>query len=130
MTTLLEDIHYLTIIELAGLLRTRTLSPVEVTRAQLDRIDALDGELASFCHLTAEAALGAARRAEREIGQGRHRGPLHGVPLGIKDLFWTQDAPAAAGMPIYRDFRPAQDATAVGRLRQAGAVLLGKPPPG
>jgi amidase len=57
MTTLLEDIRYLTITELAGLLRTRTLSPVEMTRAQLERIDALDGELASFCHLTAEAAL-------------------------------------------------------------------------
>jgi amidase len=112
--------------ELAGLLRTRALSPVEVTQAQLRRIGALDGELASFCHLSAEPALEAARRAEREIVQGRHRGPLHGVPLAVKDVFFTEAAPTAAGMPVHRDFRSGRDATAVGRLRQTGAVLLGK----
>jgi amidase len=126
MTMALDDIHYLTIGELADLLRTRALSPLEVARAQLERIGALDGTLASFCHLTAEPALEAARRAEREIVGGHYRGTLHGVPLAIKDLFWTHDAPTAAGMPIYSDFRPDRDATAVAHLREAGAVLLGK----
>jgi amidase len=126
MTTALQDIHYLTLTELADLLRTRSLSPVEVTQAQLQRIDALDGELASFCHLTAKPALEAARQAEREIAQGRYRGPLHGVPLAVKDLLFTEDAPSTAGMPIHRDFHSGWDATAVSRLRQAGAVLLGK----
>jgi amidase len=92
MTTSREDIHYLTIIEVAGLLRTRSLSPVEVTQALPQRIGALDGDLASFCHLTAAPALETARQAEREIAQGRYRGPLHGVPLGIRDLFFTEDA--------------------------------------
>jgi amidase len=123
MTASLADIHYLTITELAARLRTPAISPVEVTRTKLQRIDALDGELASFGHLTAEDALDAARRAKREIGHARYR-RLHGVPLAIKDLSGTEDAPTAAGMPIHRHFRPARDATAKGRLRQAGAALL------
>jgi Asp-tRNA(Asn)/Glu-tRNA(Gln) amidotransferase A subunit family amidase len=76
--------------------------------------------------VTADQALADAERAGHEIGAGYYRGVLHGVPVAIKDLFWTKDAPAAAGMTIYRDYRPCQDATAVARLRDAGAVILGK----
>ena len=125
-TATTPGLHYLQLTELSELLRSRTVSPVEVTRAQLDRIAALDGKLASYVMVMADQALAAAERAGREIAAGQHRGVLHGVPVAIKDLFWTKDAPAAAGMAVYRDFRPGQDATAVARLRDAGAIILGK----
>ncbi|WP_457309664.1 amidase [Sphingomonas sp. UYAg733] len=121
-----EELHYLELTELAALLRTGELSPVEVTRAQLDRIGTLDGELRSYALVMADAAMAAAEAAEVEIAAGNYRGPLHGVPIAVKDLFWTADVPTAAGMAIYKDFRPAQDATAVRRLREAGAIVLGK----
>jgi amidase len=125
-TSSITQLHYLQLTELAGMLRTRTVSPVEATRAQLERIAALDSDLGSYAEVLADQALAAAERAEREITAGEYRGPLHGVPVAIKDLFWTSDASAAGGMAIYRDFRPAHDATAVARLRDAGAVILGK----
>ena len=73
-----------------------------------------------------ESAMADAQAAETEITAGLYRGPLHGVPIAVKDLFWTKGVATAAGMPIHRDYRPAEDATVVRRLRQAGAVLLGK----
>lgn len=121
-----DELHFLQLTELAQLLRRREVSAAEVTRAQLARIDALEGDLASFACLTPERALADAAAADAEITAGRYRGPLHGVPLGIKDLFWTEDVPTAAGMTIHRDFMAAEDATVVARLRQAGAVSLGK----
>lgn len=121
-----SDLHYLEIAELAARIEARELSPVEVTRAQLDRIDALDPSLRSYALVTADAALAQAAIAEAEIARGRYRGPLHGVPVAVKDLCWTKGVPTAAGMAIHRDFRPAEDATVVRRLRDAGAVLLGK----
>jgi amidase len=86
----------------------------------------LDGALGSYALVTAEAALDDAAAAAAEIAAGRYRGPLHGVPVGIKDLCWTKGIQTAAGTAIYRDFRPKEDATVVARLRQAGAVVLGK----
>jgi amidase len=74
----------------------------------------------------ADAAMAQAETAHAEIAAGRYRGPLHGVPVALKDLFWTKDFPTAAGTAVHRDFRPEQDATVVRRLREAGAVLLGK----
>ena len=118
--------HYFELLELADLLRRREVTSVEVTRAQLQRIDRLDRRLGSYARITPEQALAAAASADAEIAAGRHRGPLHGVPLGIKDLFWTKGVPTAAGTMIRRDFVPEEDATAVARLRQAGAILLGK----
>jgi amidase len=120
------DLPYLELTELADLLRRREITSVEVTRAQLDRIDRLDRRLASYARVTAEQALAAAETADAEIAAGHYRGPLHGVPLGIKDLFWTKGVPTAAGTTMHRDFVPDGDATVVARLRQAGAVLLGK----
>jgi amidase len=120
------DLHYLELLELADLLRRRELTSVAVTRAQLERIGRLDGHLASYTLITPEHALAEAESADAEIADGRYRGPLHGVPLGIKDLFWTKGVPTAAGTMIHRDFVPEEDATVVARLRQAGAILLGK----
>ncbi|QNQ08968.1 amidase [Sphingomonas alpina] len=122
----MTELHYLTIAELSAAIARRDLSPVEVTRAQLDRIAAHDGALHSYACLMADEALAAARQVEADMAAGKMRGPLHGVPLGIKDLFWTRGVPTAAGTAIHRDFRPDQDATAVHRLHEAGAVLLGK----
>ena len=119
-------LHYLDLTQLAGCLRRREVSPVEVTRAQLDRIAAVDGSLGGYARVTPEDALAQAERAESEIAAGQYRGTLHGVPIGIKDLLWVKGVVSAAGMAIYREFRPAEDATAVARLKQAGAVILGK----
>jgi len=122
----MKDLHFLELTDLAELIRTRKLSPVEATHQQLDRIATLDGRLASYAHVTAERAMDEARAAEADIIAGRYRGPLHGIPLAVKDLFWTEGMPTSAGTTIYKSFRPAEDATAVRRLREAGAVLLGK----
>ena len=120
------DLHYLQLTELAALIKARKVSPVEATRAQLDRIAALDGALASYALVMGDAAMAQAAAAEKEIAAGTYRGPLHGVPVAVKDLCWTKGVPTAAGMTIYKDFRPDEDATVVRRLTEAGAVILGK----
>jgi amidase len=121
-----EDLHYLDLTELAARIEVRAVSPVAVTRAQLDRIGRLDGTLGSYALVLADAAMAEAEAAEAEIAAGRYRGPLHGVPIAVKDLCWTKGSPTAAGMEIHKNYRPGEDATVVRRLRQAGAVLLGK----
>jgi amidase len=121
-----EDLHYLGLLEVGKLIQSRQLSPVEVTQAQLDRIARLDGALKSYAHLTRASALEQAHAAEKEIAAGKVRGPLHGVPVAVKDLCWIKDVPSAHGMTIYRDHCPKDDATVVARLKAAGAVILGK----
>jgi amidase len=118
--------HYLELTELSRRIHARDLSPVEATKAQLGRIEKLDGQLKSYAHIMAEAALLQAHAAEAEIMRGEIRGPLHGVPIAVKDLCWTQGVPTAAGTTIYKDFRPTEDATVVRKLYAAGAILLGK----
>ncbi len=126
MDSAADDLHYLELREIAACIQARKISPVEVTRAQLDRIAALDGEIGSYVLVMADSAMAQANAAHAEIAAGRYRGPLHGVPVALKDLFWTKDFPTAAGSGIHRDFRPDQDATVVRRLNAAGAVVLGK----
>lgn len=126
MHTATTDLHYLDLVELATRISTREVSPLAVTRAQLDRIASLDGALGSYALVMADAAMAHAEEAEAEIAAGRYRGPLHGMPIAVKDLCWTQGFPTAAGMSIYKDYRPSEDATVVRRLKHAGAVLLGK----
>ncbi|MGH8485114.1 MAG: amidase, partial [Pseudomonas sp.] len=121
-----SDLHYLEMHELSLLIRSRKLSPVEVTEAQLDRIDALDGELHSYARVTAELALEQAHIAEQELADGICRSPLHGIPLAYKDLFDTDGVVTAAGMPLHAQRVATQDATVVARLREAGVVMLGK----
>jgi amidase len=118
-------IHWLTIGELAEGYRTRALSPVEVTKALLERIARLDGRLHSYLTVTADAALAAAEQAERELRGGRDRGALHGVPLALKDLADVAGVVTSAGTTIRRDHVPTEDACVVARLREAGAVILG-----
>ena len=123
---LTRDLHYCELVEIGQRIQKRELSPVEATQAQLDRIAHLDGQLKSYAYVMASSALEQAHAAAKEIAAGKVRGPLHGVPIAVKDLCWTKDAPTAAGMTIYRDYRPSEDATVVSRLKGAGAVILGK----
>ncbi|WP_179215075.1 amidase [Achromobacter xylosoxidans] len=120
------DLHQLDLLALAALMRSGDVSPVEITRAQLQRIEALDGSLRSYAHVTAASALQEAQAAESEIRQGRYRGPLHGVPVALKDLFRRKGVPTAAGSAIHRGMPADHDATVARRLRDAGAVLLGQ----
>ena len=115
-----------TISELSQRLRGREVSPVEVTRECLGRIDRLNPSLNAFITVTGESALAEARRAEAEILRGEWRGPLHGVPLALKDLIDTAGVRTTAASALYKDRVPDQDAEVVRRLRQAGAVIIGK----
>ena len=121
-----DDLCFLSIAELASLMRARTVSPVEVTEAHLARIERLNPTLNAFVTVMAVEAREAARRAEAEIQAGRWRGPLHGVPIGIKDIFDTAGVRTTQGSSFYRDNIPTEDAEAVRRLKEAGAVPLGK----
>lgn len=121
-----DDFCYLGLVEVGQRIRAGGFSSAEVTEAILQRIARLDGELRSYAVVTAGLARAAAARADAEIRRGEHRGPLHGVPLAVKDLCHTRGVATAAGMTIYRDFVPDRDATVVARLKAAGAVLIGK----
>ncbi|PZC48700.1 MAG: aspartyl-tRNA(Asn)/glutamyl-tRNA(Gln) amidotransferase subunit A [Chloroflexi bacterium] len=121
-----QDLANLSIAELSGFLERRELSPVEVTKAALQRAEALNPQLNAFISVQAEAALSAARQAEEEIGNGRYCGPLHGIPMAVKDLYYTAGITTTCGSAAFADFVPDVDATVVTRLRGAGAVLLGK----
>jgi len=116
----------LSLAEAAERVRARKVSPVELTRACLTRIEALDRKLNAFITLTAESALAAARLAEDEIRRGGWRGPLHGIPLALKDLVDTRGVRTTAGSNVFKDRVPGEDAEIVRRLEASGAVLLGK----
>jgi amidase len=120
------DLHYLSLDEVARRLKARKLTSVEATQAMLDRIGRIDPRLKSYATVTGERALADARRLDGETAAGTSRGPLHGVPIAVKDLCNTEGVPTAAGMAIHRQHVPARDATVVARLKQAGAVILGK----
>ena len=119
-------LHYLSIDEAGALIKDGKLSPVELTEAYLKRIDTLDDRLHSFIEVTDEAARDAARVAEQEIQRGDYRGPLHGIPIALKDLFDTQGVPTTYGCKVFRDRVPNEDSTPAARLKAAGCILLGK----
>ncbi len=119
------ELHELSVAQAAARIRDREISPVELTEALLSRIDALDLGVKAWETVDREGALAAARRAEAGIGKANN-GPLHGVPLGVKDIFYTAGLRTTSGSPNYRNFVPSHDATSVARLRQAGAMVLGK----
>jgi aspartyl-tRNA(Asn)/glutamyl-tRNA(Gln) amidotransferase subunit A len=121
-----SDPTYLTLEEAASGIREGRLSPVALTEASLARIAALEPRLNAFITVTADLAREQARTAEREIEAGRYKGPLHGIPIAVKDLFATKGIRTTAGSRILASWVPAEDATVVRRLREAGAVLLGK----
>ncbi|HJU15077.1 MAG TPA: amidase [Stellaceae bacterium] len=120
------DPAFLTIAELNRLYDRRDVSPVAVTRALLDRIAAHDGKLDSFIRVTPETALVEAEAAERELLAGRRRGPLHGVPYALKDIIETAGIPTTGHSKLCQDHVPQEDADLVRRLKEGGAVLLGK----
>ena len=122
----LDDIHYQPLTTVAKRIASGELSPVDVTRAILTRIEALDPGLKSYVTVTADLALSQARTAEAEIMRGNYRGPMHGIPIAVKDLCFTKGIKTTGGMTVHADFTPTHDATVVTRLAQAGAVLLGK----
>jgi amidase len=119
------ELHYLDLLELSRAIAAREISPVEATEAMVRRIEHLDPTLKSYVHVMAEAALAQARACEAAIARDGARGPLHGVPIAIKDMFDAQGVKTAAGMPLRRDFIPQKDSTVVKRLRRAGAIFLG-----
>jgi aspartyl-tRNA(Asn)/glutamyl-tRNA(Gln) amidotransferase subunit A len=115
-----------TISELAPRLRRREISPVELTRASLERIEKVNAELNAFITVRADSALEEARLAESEILRGDWRGPLHGIPIALKDLIDTGGVRTTAASALYKDRLPSEDAEIVRRLRHAGAVIVGK----
>jgi aspartyl-tRNA(Asn)/glutamyl-tRNA(Gln) amidotransferase subunit A len=121
-----EELAWLSIAELAPLLRRRRISPVELVRELLARVERANPRLNVFITVAAESALADARRAERELSRRRHRGPLHGIPVVLKDNIATRGLRTTAGARFLSENVPARDATVVARLRRAGAVILGK----
>ena len=120
------DLTALSIAEAAAEIGRRALSPVELTRAYLDRIRRLDGKFGAYMTVLEAQALAAATAAERDLAQGRSRGPLHGIPIALKDLIQTKGIRTTCGSIVLRDWVPDADAAVARRLAEAGAVLLGK----
>src|SRR5580704_8858458 len=117
---------FLTIAEAGALIGKRELSPVELTESRLARIERLDGQLHSFIRVLREPALAAARAAEAEIMAGHYRGPLHGIPIGLKDIYETAGIPTTGHSKVMQDHVPAADAFSVKKLKDAGCVVMGK----
>src|SRR5579863_10080706 len=113
-----------TILNISDRLRRRELSPVELTKDCLAKIEELNPVLNAFITITADSALAQAREAEAEIQRGQWRGPLHGIPLGLKDILDTAGVRTTAASALFKDRIPTQDAEVVRRLRGAGAVIL------
>ena len=122
----MSELHWLSAAEAARAIAARELSPVELMRALLDRIERLDPKLNVFIRLDGDAAMAAARAAEAEIACGRPRGKLHGVPVGIKDIIDVAGLPTTCHSKILIDNIASADAVCVARLRGAGAIVLGK----
>src|SRR5437867_3855279 len=127
-----SDLAFASIEQIGRLFRKRKLSPVELTRFMLARIEQLNAKLNAYLTVTAELALAQAKKAEAELfaprgGKSRRdRGPLHGIPISLKDNIYTKDVRTTAGSKILKDFVPEHDATVVAELKEAGAVVLGK----
>jgi aspartyl-tRNA(Asn)/glutamyl-tRNA(Gln) amidotransferase subunit A len=121
-----SELHYLSLSEAGRMIRQRRLSPVEYTQAILKRIDEVEPKVHAFITVTREQALEAAKTAEKEIMAGKYRGPLHGIPFGVKDTHYTAGIKTTVATPVLADFVPNFDATVVARLKSAGAILMGK----
>ena len=120
------ELHWLSVSEAAHAIAHKQLSPVELTQALLGRIERLDPRLNAFIRIDGDAALAAAQAAETEIMAGRQRGPLHGVPVGIKDIMDVAGLPTTCHSKVLADNMATADAVCVSKLRAAGAIVLGK----
>ena len=121
-----EELVFLSVAEQSELLGNGELSPVELTEAYLERTERLNSRLFAYITVAAEKALEQARRAEVQIRQGECLGPLHGIPIAVKDQMWTEGIRTTNASFLLRDFVPEEDATVIARIKEAGAVLLGK----
>ena len=121
-----NSLHFLSISEAARLIETKCLSPVDLTQAYLNRIEAIDPQLHSYLLVTAEHALAQAKTAEQEIAAGNYRGPMHGIPFALKDIYCTAGIRTTCHSRTRADYVPGFDATTVSKLYQAGGILLGK----
>ena len=126
MLNTLDCLCSLTIAEAAETLKRGDLSPIELTQAVLDRIEATEPRVRAYATVARAEALRAAGEAERAIRRGEYRGPLHGIPIALKDLYCTAGIPTEAGSTILRGFVPSYDAAVTERLKAAGAILIGK----
>ncbi|MBM3939495.1 MAG: amidase [SAR202 cluster bacterium] len=126
MTTRTDDLTQLTVAQLGRRIQRKSVSPVEVARAFVQRIEQLEPRVGAFITQTTEQALDAAREAESQIARGAYKGPLHGIPFATKDLYWTAGVRTTSGSLLDADFVPDTDATAVRKLQEAGAYSIGK----
>ena len=126
MSTSDTQLHYLSIRQAGELIQRGELSPVELTRACLDRIQSTDDRLHSFILLLSDEALAQARTAEAEVLRGDYRGPMHGIPFALKDLYDTAGVRTTSGSQVDIDRVPSEDATTTARLKEAGGILMGK----
>ncbi len=122
----MSELHFLTIAEASAKIRAKTLSPVELTQAYLARVKALDGQLNSHILVMEDQAMAAAKQAETAIMAGGWKGPLHGIPIGLKDIYNTAGITTTGHSDLFKDHVPAEDAFTVKCLRDAGAVFTGK----
>ena len=120
------DIPFLSVAQLSELIKDRSVSPVEAVEAYLDRIDSLNGKLYAYLTVSRDEALRAARESEQALARGEYKGPMHGIPVAVKDQINTAGIRTTSGTPIFNDFVPDEDATVVSKLKEAGAILLGK----
>ena len=120
------QIPYLSVTELSKLIEKKEVSPVEATEAYLDRIDDLDFKFNAYLTVCRKQALQAAQEAEEAIGQGNYLGPMHGIPVGVKDQLWSKGVRTTGGSRLLIDFVPDEDATPIANLKKNGAIPLGK----
>jgi aspartyl-tRNA(Asn)/glutamyl-tRNA(Gln) amidotransferase subunit A len=122
----MSEPYHLSVSESADQIKRGQLSPVDLAQSLLDRIDSLDPTLQAWVTIDREEVLNTARQREEELARGEVRGPIHGVPLGLKDIFYTAGMKTTACSRIYADFVPSYDATCVARIKEAGGIILGK----
>ena len=122
----MPDPYELSVVDAAARIRDGSLSPVALAESLLARIDALDSDLQAWVTIDREAVLAVAREREAEAGRGDFLGPIHGVPVGLKDIFYTAGMLTACGSRVYADFVPDFDATSVAKIKAAGGIILGK----
>ena len=121
-----EELAFETVARLASLIERREVSPVALVEAYLIRIERLNDRVHAYITVCRESALAEARAAEKAMASGRYRGPLHGIPIGLKDQFYTKGVRTTGGSRIHADLTPDEDATIVKRLKDVGAIVLGK----
>ena len=122
----MKELPFKSLLEVATLLQNRDISSVELTQSLLKRIESLDGWQRSYATVMADQALAAAEQADHELKENKYRGPLHGVPIAVKDLCFTKGVRTMRAAAVLADYIPNEDATVVTRLAKTGAVLLGK----